>query len=484
MPKEYLTTVGLEIHAELKTKTKMFCDCLNDPAEAHPNTNICPICTGQPGTLPTVNKKAVEHVLRVGLALGGKIASTSKFDRKNYFYPDLPKGYQISQYDEPFVSGGKLEGVHITRIHLEEDAGSLGHEKDKNGNEVTLVDYNRAGRPLMELVTEPDITTSEQAVNFATELQRILRYLEASDADMEHGQMRVEANISVRENGAIKLGTKVEVKNLNSFKVVALAIKYEVARQIELLERGGKIIQETRGWDENNSKTASQRLKEEAHDYRYFPEPDIPLLFLPESGFDIEKLKMELPELPQAKAERFMREYNLSEVQARVMVADKAMAEYYEEALSELATEEGGKTSEARALLFNYFTSDFWGLLKEAGMDIKETKVTPENFADLIILIATGQLSSRTAKDILAKMMSAGSDPREIMAQENLGQISDEKTLEVIAFGILQANPKVLEDYKKGKLASLQFLVGKAMGQLKGRANATVLQEIFKRLMK
>ncbi len=482
--KEYLTTVGLEIHAELKTKTKMFCDCLNDVSEAHPNVNICPICTGQPGTLPTVNKKAVEHILRVGLALGGKLAGTSKFDRKNYFYPDLPKGYQISQYDEPFVAGGELEGVKITRIHLEEDAGSLSHEKDKSGNDITLVDYNRAGRPLMELVTEPGITTPEQAVNFAAELQRILRYLDASDADMEHGQMRVEANISVREVGAAKLGTKVEVKNLNSFRVVSDAIKYEVKRQIELLEKGEKIVQETRGWDENKNKTVSQRLKEEAHDYRYFPEPDIPLLFLPDSGFDMDKLKLELPELPQAKLKRFMREYGLSDASARLIVADKQMAEYYENALSELATEEGGKTQEARALLFNYFTSDFWGLLKEHEISIKDTKVSAENFADLIVLIATGKLSSRAAKDILEKMIDSGSDPREIMSQENLGQISDKETLRVVAFGILQVNPKALEDYKKGKIVSLQFLVGKAMGQLKGRANPVVLQDIFRDLMK
>ncbi len=485
----YLPTIGLEIHAELKTRTKMFCDCLNDPAEAHPNANICPICTGQPGTLPTVNKEAVKHVVRVGLAVGGKIAGVTKFDRKNYFYPDLPKGYQISQYDEPFVAGGILESVRIRRIHLEEDAGSLSHEAPSPPQSSvirhpsSLVDYNRAGRPLMELVTEPDITNGEQAVSFAAELQRILRYLDASDADMEHGQMRVEANISVRKNKSDPLGVKVEVKNLNSFRAVHDAINYELARQEETLEAGDKVVQETRGWDEADHKTVSQRLKEEAHDYRYFPEPDIPPFFMSESGIDVEKLKVELPELPLAKRERFMREYGLTDAQVRTVAADRVIAEYYENALSELGTEEGGKSEKARALLFNYFTSDFWGLLKEEDVSLADTKITPENFADLIMLINNGKLSSRAAKDILKKMLQTGSDPREILQVENLEQVSDQQTLEIIATGVLQANPKAIEDYKKGKTASLQFLVGKAMAQLKGKGNPTVLQEIFKKLL-
>src|SRR3990172_10951201 len=305
---KYLPTIGLEINAELKTATKMFCDSLNDPAEAHPNANICPVCTGHPGTLPTINIRAIELMVMIGMALNGKIAERTKFDRKNYFYPDLPKGYQISQYDEPIVSGGILKGVRLTRVHLEEDAGSSSHEKDVHGKEATFVDYNRAGLPLMELVTEPDIKDAKQAREFAEELQRILRYLGASDADMEKGQMRVEANVSVRKDGAKELGTKVELKNINSFKAVASAIGYEVKRQINVLDGGGKVVQETRGWDDKKSETFSQRLKEEANDYRYMPEPDLPPLdFDVSEGIDLEKIRISVPELPADKRQRLDR---------------------------------------------------------------------------------------------------------------------------------------------------------------------------------
>src|SRR3989338_7040959 len=337
----YEPIIGLEIHVELKTKTKMFCVCLNDPEEKHPNVNICPICLGHPGTLPTINKKAVESVLKLGLALNGKIPEISKFDRKNYFYPDLPKGYQISQYDKPLVLGGELDSVRITRIHLEEDTGRLVHEtqnmkheaqKNDSGSKLhasSYVDFNRAGVPLMELVTEPDIKSGEETVKFAKELQLILRYLEISDADMEKGQMRVEVNISLRENTdgrgledrLTQMGTKVEIKNLNSFRAVQEAIDYEIERQGEHLEKSEGIKQETRGWDDINKKTVSQRFKEESHDYRYFPEPDLPPMNLRSSqDLNLEKLKIEIPELPAQKRKRFEKEYGLTANQVEILI--------------------------------------------------------------------------------------------------------------------------------------------------------------------
>jgi len=462
----------------------MFCHSLNDPSETKPNTNICPVCTGQPGTLPTINKRAIELMVKIGLALDGKIAERTKFDRKNYFYPDLPKGYQISQYDEPIVSGAKLLGVRITRVHLEEDAASSAHEKDASGKEVTLVDYNRAGLPLMELVTEPDITNAGQASEFAKELQRMLRYLDASDADMEKGQMRVEANISIRPSGTEKLGTKVEVKNLNSFRAVEDAIVYEIDRQQAVLLGGGKIIQETRGWDEGKKETFSQRIKEEAHDYRYFPEPDLPQLVMSESGIDVVALKKEIPELPMAKRDRFMAEYALLYDQADAVVADAASAKYFEEAISELETEEGGKRADAIKLLYNYYTSDFWGLLKELGIPLTASKVTPENFADLIMLLAANKISSRSAKDLLRKMNETGSDPRELVKTGGLEQVSDVAMLEPIAQKVLEENPKVVADYKKGKTAAIQSLIGKTIGATQGKANPGVVKEIFERLLR
>ena len=332
----FLPTIGLEIHIELKTKSKMFCSCLNDPLSLDdskgkgktPNVNVCPVCLAHPGVLPTINKEAVEAVLKVGLALSSEIPKFSKFDRKNYFYPDLPKGYQISQYDKPLCIGGELKGVKITRIHLEEDTARLLHmAKSEEQMESTLVDFNRAGVPLMELVTEPDIKSAEEALDFAKELQLILKYLGVSEADMEKGQMRVEVNISIRPNDSgDTLGTKVEIKNLNSFRAVGESIKYEIERQIELLEKGEKIVQETRGWDDVKKITVSQRTKEEAHDYRYFPEPDLPPLDL--SKFDLGKLQFEIPELPAQKRARFMKEYGLNQKQVEVLVSDRFAGQF------------------------------------------------------------------------------------------------------------------------------------------------------------
>src|SRR3989344_3881891 len=334
---EYQATVGMEIHAELRTKTKMFCTSKNDPDEKHPNINVCPVCVGHPGTLPVINEEAVKLVHRVGLALGGNVQKFSRFDRKNYFYPDLPKGYQISQYKHPLVLGGDLNGIRITRIHLEEDAGKLMHD---SSGKFSLVDFNRAGVPLMELVTEPDIKSAKDAKKFAEELQLTLQYIGASEANMEKGEMRCEANISVSKTN--DMGTKVEVKNLNSFRAVERAIEYEVKRQIELLESGKKVVQETRGWNENKEETFSQRSKESAHDYRYFPEPDLPPMEF--TNEYIEELRAEIPELPEQKRNRLAEEYKLNVVAANVLVKDRGLSAFWEKVASELREWLSGKT--------------------------------------------------------------------------------------------------------------------------------------------
>ncbi|MAF79530.1 Asp-tRNA(Asn)/Glu-tRNA(Gln) amidotransferase GatCAB subunit B [bacterium] len=471
----YIPTIGLEIHIEPKTKTKMFCGCANDPFKAKPNANVCPICLAHPGTLPTINKEAVEATIKLGLALNGKIADLSHFDRKSYFYPDLPKGYQISQYKSPLVEGGMLKDVRITRVHLEEDTGKLLHAKDKKSSNV---DLNRAGVPLMELVTEPDIKNGKQAMEFAKELQLTLRYLRVSNADMEKGEMRVEANISISKDKKT-LGTKVEIKNLNSFKIVGDAINDEIKRQEKLLGRGDKIVQETRGWDEKKQKTVSQRSKEEAHDYRYFPEPDLPELDLTDPNYiDTELLFRELPELPQAKRDRFKSEYGLNEKQADTLVAEPRAAEFYEQAVSECKTEDAKKCS---SLIYNYLTSDLFGLLKEKNISFEDLKINPENFADLAALASKGELSSRMVKDILPKMAETGEDPRAIMDKEGIEQVSDEDAILKVIQKVIGENEQAVKDYKGGNENTLKFLIGQTMKELKGQGNPQRIQKILKK---
>lgn len=480
MATTYIPVIGLEIHAELKTKTKMFCGCKNDPLEQKPNVNVCPVCMGHPGTLPVANREAIEHMIKIGMAIGGEIPATSKFDRKHYFYPDLPKGYQISQYDVPFVFGGMLKGVKITRVHLEEDAASSTH-----GESGTLVNYNRAGSALMELVTEPDIREVKQIGEFARELQLLLRYLDASDADMEQGQMRVEVNLSLGTivDGELKFGTKVEVKNIASFNMAERAAEYEIKRQREILESGGKIEQETRGWNDPQQKTVSQRKKEGSHDYRYFPEPDIPPVDL--SLFDFKALKSQIPELPQQKRARFAKEFGLTSDQIEVLVFDRPLANYFEALVSELQREDSSvPATKSLPLAVNYLTSDLKGMMVGAGVDDPATtKVTAENFADLIILVASDQIGSRVAKDVLKKMFETGGDPNVIIKEAGLEQVSDEGTLMPIAEQLIAANPGPALDYKNGKEAALQFFIGRAMGALKGKGNPAVLQKIFKELL-
>jgi aspartyl-tRNA(Asn)/glutamyl-tRNA(Gln) amidotransferase subunit B len=474
MSNKYVPTIGLEIHAELKTKTKMFCDSLNNPDEERPNHNVCPICLGHPGTLPTLNKEAIKHVLKVGHAIDANIADFTEWDRKNYFYPDIPKGYQISQYKYPLVAGGKIGDVEITRIHLEEDTGTSQHDK----GDYSLVNYNRAGVPLMELVTEPVIHSSEQAGNFARDLQLLLRYLGVSDANMEKGEMRVEANISIAPEGATEFGTKVEVKNLNSFKVAEKAIDYEIKRMSKLMDegRGDEIVQETRGWDEQKQKTFSQRKKETSDDYRYFPEPDLPKLKISEiPEFDAEKLRAELPELPWEKRERLIQS-GLKSEQAEFFVQ---FAKY--DAILEHVIEQ---TSDEKTITLaaNYLASDLAAIVKNEGESVFDN-LSVEAFYKMIEMVSGNKISSRGAKDILAILATEGGDPEKIAEEKGLLQQSDSGALEKIAQQVIDENPQAVEEYKAGKENAIKFMMGQGMKISKGSANPQVLEETIKKLI-
>lgn len=474
----YYPTIGLEVHAELKTATKMFCGCRNDSDEVTPNVNVCPICMGHPGTLPTVNEEALKHVLRVGVAVGGTGADFTEFDRKNYFYPDIPKGYQISQYKFPLVSGGTLASVALTRVHLEEDTARSSHEE----GEYSLVDYNRAGVPLMELVTEPVIYDAATAVRFAKELQLLLRTIGVGEANMEKGEMRVEANISISKDPK-KFGTKVEVKNLNSFRSVERAIAYEIERHTAVLESGGVITQETRGWDDSSGKTYSQRKKEQSHDYRYFPEPDIPKFQLAElPHLQAQNLQKVLPLLPWEKRARYEGEYGLKKTDAEFLVADPILSKLFDATALLLSD------TEEYTLLANYIVSDLAGLIKAAtiGGDIggakgveKELSITPKNFADLVRMIKGGEVSSRGAKDILRVLFEEGCDPKEYAKENNLLQQNDEVGLGKIAEQVIVSNPSVVTEYRNGKQAAIQFLIGQAMKLSRGSGNPALFREIL-----
>lgn len=505
---KYIPVIGMEIHVELKTASKMFCDSKNGMGlEKEPNVNICPVCTGQPGTLPVPNEEAIKFVQMAGLALGCELRMTSKFDRKNYFYPDLPKGYQISQYDQPFCQNGFLEipntklqisnkskiqnsksqtkKIGITRIHLEEDTGKLIHPK---GVDYTLVDFNRAGVPLMELVTEPDIETGEEARLFCQKLQQICRYLGISDADMEKGHMRCEANISLYKEGEDKLsGTKVEVKNINSFKFVEKAIAYEIERQTEVLEKGEKVVQETRGFDSNRGMTVSQRVKESAHDYRYFPEPDIPPLKFTKEY--VQDLKRKLPELPEQKIKRFEEEYNLPAGDTEVLTSQKELADYFEKTVSELRekiTSKEIETDEPKAvkLAANYMIVELRKHLSEHGHSLADIKITPENYAELIGFVASGKINSSAAQVVLLEMYKTGGDPSLIIEEKNLAQMEDDGELEDIVNSVLAANEKSAADFKAGKENALKFLMGQVMKETKGKANPQKVQEMLQEKLK
>jgi aspartyl-tRNA(Asn)/glutamyl-tRNA(Gln) amidotransferase subunit B len=489
---DYKVTIGLEIHAELKTRTKMFCNSKNDPDEKRPNVNICPVCMGYPGTLPTVNFEAVKHVVRVGVALGGEIADFTEFDRKNYFYPDIPKGYQISQYKYPIVKGGTLNGVNLTRIHLEEDTARSSHET----GDYSLIDFNRAGIPLMELVTEPVIHSAQEASAFAKELQLLLQTLGAGDANMEKGEMRVEANISVSDSN--KFGTKVEVKNLNSFKAVEKAIAFEIDRHTGLLKKGEKIVQETRGWDENKELTFSQRAKEDSHDYRYFPDPDIPKMKLSEvPELNPENIKKELPELPWEKREKY-KNLGIKDEIVEVLVSNPIYDKLFNLVGNGLLWDR-----EKVLLIVNYITSDIVGLVvnnkinlaaaldRESLLDSDEYSLVTA-FKYLTNMLLENKFSSRNVKDMLPlifKEIDNLDSKKKIRSVEQIAidegklQQSDEVELKTIAEKIVADNPTVVTEYKNGKTSVIQFLVGQGMKATKGSGNPEVLKQVFIKLM-
>jgi aspartyl-tRNA(Asn)/glutamyl-tRNA(Gln) amidotransferase subunit B len=483
MEPTYYTTIGLEIHAELKTKSKMFCGCKNDPDETIPNKNICPVCTAQPGALPVINKEAVKQVVRVGLAVGATIAEDfTEFDRKNYFYPDIPKGYQISQYKYPIVSGGRLADFAITRIHLEEDTGNSKHDR----GDFSLVDFNRAGVPLMELVTDAHTfnTADEAAVaagRFAREYQLLLWYLGASEANMEKGEMRVEANISVSTDPK-KWGTKVEVKNLNSIRSAERAIRYETLRMIELIEAGreNEIIQETRGWDENKQATFSQRSKEDSQEYRYFPDPDLPKLVIKEL-FDLETLRKELPELPDAKRIRYKNDYGIKNEDIETFVNDPELGKWYETVMQEISKNDSEAIILIAQIAANFTTSDYLGIKKANPA----ARLPSANyFAELVTMFYHKEISSRAAKDILVLLTEKDFSPQNYASEHNLLQKNDENELKVLAQKIINENETVVATYKAGKENAIMSLVGKIMKETGGSANPQLARQILIDLIK
>ena len=468
---DYETVIGLEIHAELSTKTKIFCSC---PTEfgAEPNTHVCPICMAMPGTLPVLNEKVVEYAVKAGLATNCSISQDSKNDRKNYYYPDLPKSYQISQYDKPLCNNGYVEintqdgkkKVRILRIHIEEDAGKLNHDDFGGGS---LVDLNRAGVPLIEIVSEPDMRSSEEAENYMRKIKSILEYIEVSDCKMEEGSLRADVNVSVHKKGE-PFGTRTEMKNMNSFRSIVRAIDYEVGRQIDVLENGGIIEQETLRWDEVSGKTFSMRDKENSQDYRYFPEPDLVAIKL--SDEYIENIKKNLPELPESRKERYLKEYKLSEKDANIITSSKYLSDLFEKAI---------EVCNNPKAVNNWIISDISRILNEKEMDPRNIPFTAEELGKLVILIDKGTISSSIGKKVLEELFENPRDPESIIKKKGWIQISDEGEIKALVTKILEANPQSIADYKAGKDRALGFLVGQAMKETKGKANPKILNEMF-----
>ena len=469
---DYEVIIGLEVHAELSTKTKIFCSCPTTFG-ANPNTQVCPICMGMPGTLPVLNEKVVEYAVKAGLATNCEIARKSKNDRKNYFYPDLPKAYQISQYDEPLCEHGYVEienkdgkkKIGLTRIHIEEDAGKLNHDEFGGGS---LVDLNRAGVPLIEIVSEPDLRSAEEVDSYLKKLKSILEYIEVSDCKMQEGSFRADVNVSVRKKGDTKLGTRTEMKNMNSFRSITRAIEYEVDRQIDVLEDGGKIEQETLRWDEVSGKTFPMRDKEDAQDYRYFPDPDLVAINL--SDEYIENIKNNLPELPESRKERYLKEYKLSEKDASIITSSKYLSDLFEGAIKECNNPKA---------VSNWIISDISRILNETEMDPIEIPFDSKQLGKLVILIDKGTISSSIGKKVLEELFENPKDPEEIIKEKGWIQISDEGAIKEVVMKVLEANPQSIADYKAGKDRALGFLVGQAMKETKGKANPKMLNEMF-----
>jgi aspartyl-tRNA(Asn)/glutamyl-tRNA(Gln) amidotransferase subunit B len=490
MTNKYEPVIGLEVHAELATYSKMFCACpVVDTTQVEPNVAVCPVCAGMPGVLPVVNQKAVEYALRVALALECEVASSSLFARKNYFYPDLPKGYQISQYENPLAVNGKLtivtsrgeKLVRIHRVHLEEDTGKLTHVAGSgNGLDAdayqahTLIDLNRAGVPLLEIVTEPDLHSAEEVGAYARALHSLLRYLKVNSGDMQKGAMRIEPNISLRPMGSETLGTRTEIKNLNSFRGLERAVDYEIERQTVLLDEGKSVAQETRGWLDEQGITVTQRSKEEAHDYRYFPEPDLPPLVVERAW--VEQLRADLPELPTARLHRFQEQYKLSVYDAEVLTAEQETADYYEAVLA-------AAPGVAPKTVANWICGELFGLLNQAQMTLADCKVTPQSLAALVRLVVGGEINQGTGKSVLAEMFTGGESAEAIIAARGLRQISDSSAIADLVHQALEKNPAQVQTYLSGKTGIAQWLFGQVMKAAKGQANPQVVrQELEKQL--
>ena len=472
MSMEYETVIGLEVHCQLKTNTKVWCSCDADYDNKEPNTAVCPVCTGQPGALPKLNEKVLDYAIKAALALGCDVNRESYFDRKNYFYPDSPKNYQITQFFKPYAENGVLKittnsgkeaSVGIERIQIEEDTAKSIHTASE-----TLLNYNRASVPLIEIISKPEIKNAEEAYAYLNTLKDRLKYTKVSDVSMELGSLRCDANVSVRKKGETKLGTRTETKNLNSFKAVVKAIEYETNRQIEVLENGGRVVQETRLWDEENAVTKPMRSKEEAMDYRYFPEPDLPAIIITESR--LSNVKDEMPEFADEKAKRFINEYKLNEMEAATLSSEQELAEYYEEVV---------KVSDDARLAANWVLTEILRVLKEKNISIEEFSVEPENIGKLIKLIKANTISSKIAKDVFEILLSENKDPEIIVKEKGLVQITDNSEIEKIVEQVLAENPQSVEDYKAGKSNALKYLVGQAMRLSKGKANPQMINEMI-----
>ena len=477
---KYITVIGLEVHAELKTKTKAFCGC-STGFGSRPNTHVCPVCLGMPGALPVLNKQVVDFAIKAGLALNCNIQKYNKFDRKNYFYPDLAKNYQISQFDKPICLGGyidiKVNGkpkrIGITRIHMEEDAGKLVHSGATiSTSDSSAVDYNRAGVPLIEIVSEPDMRSAEEARAYMENLKAILEYTDVCDCKMQEGSLRCDANISIMPVGAKEFGTRAEIKNLNSFRALERAIHYEEERQKEVIEDGGHVIQETRTWDEANGVTLSMRSKEEAHDYRYFPEPDLVPVQLDDEW--IERIRKTLPELPAQRQERLMKEHGLPEYDASQIVSTKAMADYFDEAV---------KTAKDSKGVANWLLGDVSAYLNSEGVEISAFPVTPANLAELVNLIKGGVLSSKLAKKVFAEMLKGNASPKALVKKMGLEQVSDVGAIQKLVDETIAENPKSVADYKAGKDKAIGYLVGQIMRKSRGKANPGMVTKMLKEKM-
>lgn len=472
MSMEYETVIGLEVHCQLKTNTKVWCSCDADYDNKEPNTAVCPICTGQPGALPKLNEKVLDYAIKAALALGCEINRESYFDRKNYFYPDSPKNYQITQFFKPYAENGVLKittnsgkeaSVGIERIQIEEDTAKSIHTASE-----TLLNYNRASVPLIEIISKPEIKNAEEAYAYLNTLKDRLKYTKVSDVSMELGSLRCDANVSVRKKGETKLGTRTETKNLNSFKAVVKAIEYETNRQIEVLENGGRVVQETRLWDEENAVTKPMRSKEEAMDYRYFPEPDLPAIIITESR--LSNVKDEMPEFADEKAKRFINEYKLNEMEAATLSSEQELAEYYEEVV---------KVSDDSRLAANWVLTEILRVLKEKNISIEEFSVESKNIGKLIKLIKANTISSKIAKDVFEILLSENKDPEIIVKEKGLVQITDNSEIEKIVEQVLAENPQSVEDYKAGKSNALKYLVGQSMRLSKGKANPQMINEMI-----